>query len=350
MTLDLDQQSEGASKTSKKSLTLLKSKIGRESHSVEPGSPLNNPTTQSGSGSGNGGWGAEDDNNCNNNQQALSSKAAKAWSLYMRNNNSIVSDYFGGQLLSTVECMTCGHISQTFDPFIDIAVEVPKSRDSHQKQGENNSSSFTLSLPATSTSRRPRRGGGGQPDPPPCGLQDCFEAFSANETLPVSGDSGYTCEKCKCKRECKKALSIFKCPEILVVQIKRFRYTSLSREKIGTKVSYPLDCLDLGPYMVSAARSENAALGYTYQLSGVVHHSGGLSGGHYIAHVNTSSASSQDSSRTGNKGKWVCFNDSRVTPVTDTRELIDSSAYVLFYKRRPQSETAAEAGSNVIQI
>ena len=72
-----------------------------------------------------------------------------------------------------------------------------------------------------------------------------------------------------------------------------------------------------------------------YDLLGVSHHSGGMHGGHYIAHVDTSLAADDrvTAGSTGGGSRWMCFNDSRVSP-TSTASLAGPSAYVLFYKLR----------------
>lgn len=58
-----------------------------------------------------------------------------------------------------------------------------------------------------------------------------------------------------------------------------------------------------------------------YDLMGVCCHSGGLGGGHYVAHVK----SIED-------GAWYQHNDSSVS---ESRSMgHESSAYLLFYKRR----------------
>lgn len=46
-------------------------------------------------------------------------------------------------------------------------------------------------------------------------------------------------------------------------------------------------------------------------------------GGHYTAYAKNPLSN-----------KWYYFNDSSVSEVRDLREIVSSSAYVLFYKRR----------------
>lgn len=107
-----------------------------------------------------------------------------------------------------------------------------------------------------------------------------------------------------------------------------------------------------------------------YDLLGVSHHCGTLSGGHYVAHVDTNAhverrssqqgerkdvhilaegshsgepsdrSAASDSSGTGTgrarqsgDPRWMCFNDEQVSPASPI-DVIGPSAYVLFYRLR----------------
>lgn len=52
------------------------------------------------------------------------------------------------------------------------------------------------------------------------------------------------CAKCKQKRQCTKQLSLQKCPEILVLHLKRFSETR-GRTKLNTHVDFPITNLRL---------------------------------------------------------------------------------------------------------
>ena len=60
-----------------------------------------------------------------------------------------------------------------------------------------------------------------------------------------------------------------------------------------------------------------------YDLVGVSHHSGSLSFGHYTA-----------TCKNPLDDKWYDYNDSHVSLVQENSEIVNSSAYVLYYKRR----------------
>lgn len=239
------------------------------------------------------------------NTRHIIQSADKAWSRHLEKNNSIITDLFGGMLQSTVECLTCHHRSVCFDPFLDLPVPIPlKNSESSSWLRRNN-------------------------DVAKCTLQDCLESFTAPEILDE--ENMYSCEKCKVKRKCTKKLSLFHLPRVLVVHIKRFRYTTYRREKLLTDVNFPVENLNLTPYLSPDRDPENCAMlkdskkQCVYDLIGVAHHSGSLHGGHYVAHCDTNG---------GNKGKspsWMCFNDARVSP-TSSSAIMGPSAYVLFYR------------------
>ena len=63
-----------------------------------------------------------------------------------------------------------------------------------------------------------------------------------------------------------------------------------------------------------------------YDLYGVVHHQGALSGGHYVASLKSEF-----------DGQWRLYNDAQIYEI-HSRDVVDSSAYILFYIRRDVKE------------
>ncbi|CAM9897011.1 unnamed protein product, partial [Ectocarpus fasciculatus] len=187
---------------------------------------------------------------------------------------------FGGYLRSQLKCSECGFCSDTFDPFMDLAMNVEKVDSSGAPLKEKS-------------------------------LQAALGRFTASETLGAGNE--WKCGGCNKLVEAEKNLSIFKPPNALVFQLKRFGYTNRPR-KIKDHISFD-DKLNL-----EVSGPERWA---NYDLTGVVVHSGkSMSSGHYFAYVRSSA------------GCWARMNDSVVTKVTlDT--VLKDKAYVLFYTRRP---------------
>ena len=90
--------------------------------------------------------------------------------------------------MSIVRCKTCGHTSNSFDPFLDLSLPIPEQSQVKEGQGQTDGA----------------RGGGGGGGGHKVDLLECLDAFCAAETL--SGDDMYSCSKCACRREASKQL------------------------------------------------------------------------------------------------------------------------------------------------
>ncbi|CAH8498624.1 unnamed protein product [Heterobilharzia americana] len=137
-------------------------------------------------------------------------------------------------------------------------------------------------------------------------LTDCFERFTDVEQLG-SRDLWY--------------FDLWKLPDVLVVQLKRFRSHLRFHDKIDTLLEFPLTGLDL----TSRVLEKNQDDKFIYDLVAVSNHMGYLGGGHYTAfalnaHVN----------------RWYFFDDSSTREV-DPSKIVTSAAYVLVYVRRKAS-------------
>ena len=98
---------------------------------------------------------------------------------------------------------------------------------------------------------------------------------------------------------------------MLVVHLKRFSASGTWRRKLDTPVDFPLEGLDLAPYIM-ASRSA-ATLPPIYDLVAVSNHFGSTGGGHYTAFAKHSV-----------DGRWYGHGDSHV-PRTPTLAPTESS-------------------------
>ena len=173
-------------------------------------------------------------------------------------------------------------------------------------------------------------------------------------------------------------MSVWRLPPILIVHLKRFQYDRDTRRKLRHHVVFPVQGLDLSavvmgnkhngkqrhqrqrkykdnnhdnscdkhdtsfvsdvtngctdndnPYIDSTCCSNKSNHGgedhnenELYDLYGIVHHLGALHGGHYVTSL-----------RSETDGKWRLFNDAQITEISEN-DIVDSSAYILFYIRR----------------
>ena len=146
-------------------------------------------------------------------------------------------------------------------------------------------------------------------------LRDCVRAFVAQEQLGKS--NAWYCSACKAHVLASKKLDLWRCPEVLIVHLKRF---SGNRQKIGRLVDFPLQGLDLTEFVRCSTQDDDAAP--IYDLYAVSNHMGGLHGGHYTAFA-----------RHLENERWYLLDDSRAEPVAE-HAVKTSAAYVLFYRRR----------------
>jgi ubiquitin C-terminal hydrolase len=119
----------------------------------------------------------------------------------------------------------------------------------------------------------------------------------------------------------KRKVKISKTSDYLVIHLERFKSSfsfGMHMEKNNEVVDFPTEGLDISKYIDSFASSD-ASL--SYDLYGVIHHSGGLHWGHYWA-----------TCKNFRDNKWYSLNDSSVKSA-NKRDIVAKSAYVLFYKR-----------------
>ena len=159
-------------------------------------------------------------------------------------------------------------------------------------------------------------------------------------------------------------MSLWRLPPVMIIHLKRFQFTQHMKRKLRNLVVFPTEGLDFSRIIASddenenseekkeakdestsnavsndekedEVNSENSDSGVNelpstsdgrseslYDLYGVVHHQGALSTGHYVASL-----------RSEIDGKWRLFNDAQVYELA-SKEVVDSSAYILFYVRR----------------
>uniref|UniRef100_A0A3Q0SR10 Ubiquitin carboxyl-terminal hydrolase 33 n=1 Tax=Amphilophus citrinellus TaxID=61819 RepID=A0A3Q0SR10_AMPCI len=234
---------------------------------------------------------------------------------------SIISDVFDGTIVSSVQCLTCDRVSVTLENFQDISLPIP---------GKEDLAKLHSSTHQTSLVKAGSCGEAYAPQGwiafvmeyikswfwgPVVTLQDCLAAFFARDEL--KGDNMYSCEKCKKLRNGVKFCKMQSLPEILCIHLKRFRHELMFSTKISTHVSFPLEGLDLQPFLAKDSSAQTTS----YDLLSVICHHGTASNGHYIAYC-----------RNDVNNLWYEFDDQSVTEVSEAC-VQNAEAYVLFYKK-----------------
>ncbi|XP_020669632.3 ubiquitin carboxyl-terminal hydrolase 36 isoform X1 [Pogona vitticeps] len=190
---------------------------------------------------------------------------------------TLVHQIFGGYLRSRVKCSVCKSVSDTYDPYLDVALEI--------RQAAN--------------------------------IVRALELFVKADVL--SGENAYMCAKCKKKVPASKRFTIHRASNVLTISLKRF--ANFSGGKITKDVGYP-EFLNIRPYM-----SQSSGDPVMYGLYAVLVHSGySCHAGHYYCYVKASN------------GQWYQMNDSLVHS-SNIKVVLNQQAYVLFYLRLPSKKT-----------
>ncbi|XP_027472403.1 ubiquitin carboxyl-terminal hydrolase 20 isoform X5 [Zalophus californianus] len=257
---------------------------------------------------------------------------------------SVISDIFDGSVLSLVQCLTCDRVSTTVETFQDLSLPIPGKEDLAKLH-----SAIYQNVPA-----KPGACGGSYATQgwlafimeyirrfvvsctpswfwgPVVTLEDCLAAFFAADEL--KGDNMYSCERCKKLRNGVKYCKVLRLPEILCIHLKRFRHEVMYSFKISSHVSFPLEGLDLRPFLAKECTSQIT----TYDLLSVICHHGTAGSGHYIAYCQNVI-----------NGQWYEFDDQYVTEVHET-VVQNAEAYVLFYRK--SSEEAVRERQQVVSL
>uniref|UniRef100_A0AAX7SEE5 Ubiquitin carboxyl-terminal hydrolase n=1 Tax=Astatotilapia calliptera TaxID=8154 RepID=A0AAX7SEE5_ASTCA len=257
---------------------------------------------------------------------------------------SVISDIFDGSILSLVQCLTCDRVSTTVETFQDLSLPIPGKEDLAKLH-----SSIHQNLPVKTGVCPDTYGSQGWISyimdsirrfvvscipswfwGPMVTLEDCLAAFFAADEL--KGDNMYSCERCKKLRNGVKYCKVLRLPEILCIHLKRFRHEVMYSFKISSHVSFPLEGLDMRPFLAKESPSQVT----TYDLLSVICHHGTAGSGHYIAYCQNVI-----------NGQWYEFDDQYVTEVHET-VVQNAEAYVLFYRK--SSEEAVRERQKVVAL
>jgi len=239
----------------------------------------------------------------------------------------IVHRVFSGLLRSDVTCTVCGFTSTTYDPCVDISLDLEPDFGTTEK-------GFTESIMngeygSGRTSRAASSALGAST------LLGCLDRFTRPERL--GANEKFFCQRCQTRQESIKQMSIRKVPLVLCFHIKRFEHSSTrnTSRKVDRYVHFPF-FLDLLPYLSSSivrlrhgnrllSVSGDAALPPSqsspeFELFAVVTHSGKLDSGHYVSFLRLNKC-------------WYKCDDAWITRVSEDY-VRASQAYMLYYVQK----------------
>jgi ubiquitin C-terminal hydrolase len=161
-------------------------------------------------------------------------------------------------------------------------------------------------------------------------LLGCLRRYTHPEVLDRTTHH-WSCPDCDGKGNATKQMSITQLPPILTMHFKRFEHTGgpLARaRKLETFVSFPLDDLDMTPYLFSRVVLEQLGVRrferpeqvgqFRYDAFAIICHRGTFQGGHYVAYVRCKD------------NKWYLADDAYITEVP-VDVVQNSQAYMVLY-------------------
>ncbi|KAK4485834.1 hypothetical protein RD792_006144 [Penstemon davidsonii] len=216
---------------------------------------------------------------------------------------------FSGLLRSDLTCTSCGFTSSTYDPCLDISLDLNISASS-------SSSDFTSKPNETI---------------PVSTLAGSLDLFTRPEKL--GSDQKIYCENCREKQNALKQMSIKKLPLVLCLHIKRFEHSTIRKmsRKIDRHLQFPFS-LDMNPYLSSSIvkkrfgnrifsfEGDELDVSTEFEVFAVVTHSGMLESGHYVTYLRLTN-------------QWYRCDDAWITEV-DEEVVRASQCYLMFYVQK----------------
>lgn len=243
---------------------------------------------------------------------------------------------FSGILRSDVMCTACGFTSTTYDPCVDISLDLVPNHEGSAK-----------------TSTKPHHSCNGNPESIRSGqnsgtstLIGCLDRFTRPEKL--GSDQKFFCQQCQVRQESLKQMSIRKLPLVSCFHIKRFEHSSIRKmsRKVDRYLQFPFS-LDMSPYLSSSIlrnRFGNRIFGFDggdgnepdestseFELFAVVTHTGKLDAGHYATYLRLSN-------------QWYKCDDAWVTQVNENI-VRAAQGYMMFYVQKMLYYKASEKQS-----
>ncbi|KAG7664701.1 creB [[Candida] subhashii] len=199
--------------------------------------------------------------------------------------NNWCNNIFQGLITNETKCLSCEAVTSKHEFFLDLSVDIPPGQCAYS-------------------------------------LNHSLNNFSKSETL--SNQNKFYCNTCSSLQEAVKTIKLKKLPEVLVINLKRFKYDESVDKmvKLFDSISYPF-----GLRLFNTTDDEQES--HLYELYAlVIHIGGGPMHGHYVSICKIKA------------GLWLLFDDETVELVEDSYVMRFfgngpglASAYILFYSK-----------------
>lgn len=235
-------------------------------------------------------------------------------------------------------CMACGFTSTTYDPCVDISLDLEPNQGGSTKVASTTKSIHSSNGETGCTKSREN-----------CeisSLMGCLDRFTRPERL--GSDQKFFCQQCQVRQESLKQMSIRKLPLVSCFHIKRFEHSSVRKmsRKVDRYLQFPFS-LDMAPYLSSSiirSRFGNRIfpfdgdrdepdpssndLSSEFELFAVVTHTGKLDAGHYVTYLRLCN-------------QWYKCDDAWITQVSENI-VRAAQGYMMFYVQKMLYYKASE--------
>uniref|UniRef100_A0A1D1XVQ9 ubiquitinyl hydrolase 1 n=1 Tax=Anthurium amnicola TaxID=1678845 RepID=A0A1D1XVQ9_9ARAE len=226
---------------------------------------------------------------------------------------------FSGVLRSDVTCTICGYTSTTYDPCMDISLDLEPCNYTTKSTDKTDESLGTSTLTG------------------------CLDLFTRPEKL--GSDQKFYCQHCHVGQDSLKQMSIRRLPLVLCFHIKRFEHSPARRmpKKIDQYLQFPF-LLDMTPYLSSSIvrnrfgnrifafegdeSDASGELSSEFEVFAIVSHSGKLESGHYVTYLRL-------------RNQWYKCDDAWVTQVSEG-VVRASQGYMMYYVQKVLYYRASE--------
>ncbi|KAM4815031.1 uncharacterized protein RHO17_005553, partial [Thomomys bottae] len=202
----------------------------------------------------------------------------------------LIREIFGGSWRSQITCFQCQSTSDTFDPYLDITLDMAGAQS----------------------------------------VEQALARLVEPEAEELAGEDAYHCGVCLHKVSASKTLTLHSASKVLILVLKRF--SPLTGDKVDGLVRFP-QRLDMQPYMSQPREGP-----LVYDLYAVLVHAGWSSHtGHYFSYI-----------KAGN-GQWYKMDDAKVSTCA-VSSVLSQRAYVLFYSKEGSHEKGNELGATLARV
>lgn len=230
---------------------------------------------------------------------------------------SIINKSMRGKITCVIKCNNCSYLHTREDEIGEISLAVPENQEisklAEQSERLLNEYDKEWQIIQNGTVWNKFKGMMNYGNSKNLNLYDCLISYFTPQILDSDGNL-YHCDKCDGKYISTQSYKIKEFPDVLIINLKRFKYSRWGGSKISTQITMPFE-LNLDNFASNPSP--------LYHISSIIQHSGFMFKGHYIAYC-----------KDFETDRWFEYDDKKVRQVPEEK-VRNAQAYVAIYTRFP---------------